>query len=98
MLGVTLFWEGAATAAVRPLTDAVAMARRTVNLLGETYAMGYLALTHIERGMVVDGQPQCNWPGAVPGVSSSPSRWPLMRRPWALRTKMAARHWLRPSG
>lgn len=55
LLGVTLFWTGTTAAAVRPLTQAVAMARHTGNLLGETYAMGYLALTHIERGAVADG-------------------------------------------
>jgi hypothetical protein len=43
-------------AAVRPLTDAVAMARHTGNLLGETYAMGYFALTHIERGAMAEGR------------------------------------------
>lgn len=56
LLGVTLFWRGEAAAAVRPLTIAVALARRTGNLLGETYALGYLALTHIENGAVDDAQ------------------------------------------
>jgi LuxR family maltose regulon positive regulatory protein len=55
LLGVTLFWKGELAAALRPLTDAVALARRTGNLLGETYAMSYLALTHVERGAISEG-------------------------------------------
>ncbi|MGQ0719271.1 MAG: LuxR C-terminal-related transcriptional regulator [Pseudonocardiales bacterium] len=56
LLGVTLFWRGEPAAAVRPLTSAVALARRTGNLLGETYALGYLALAHTENGAVGDAQ------------------------------------------
>jgi LuxR family transcriptional regulator, maltose regulon positive regulatory protein len=56
LLGVTLFWKGELAAALRPLTEAVALARRTGNLLGETYAMSYLALTHVERGEIGEGR------------------------------------------
>ena len=56
LLGVTLFWKGELAAALRPLTDSVALARRTRNLLGETYAMSYLALAHVERGAIDEGQ------------------------------------------
>jgi LuxR family maltose regulon positive regulatory protein len=56
MLGVTLFWKGEFASALRPLTEAISQARRTANLLGETYAMSYLALTHVERGAIGEGQ------------------------------------------
>lgn len=56
LLGVTLFWKGELAAALRPLTEALALARHTNNLLGETYVMGYLALTHVERGALAEGQ------------------------------------------
>jgi len=56
LLGVTFFWKGELAAALRPLTDAVALARRTGNLLGETYAMSYLALAHVEHGAIEEGQ------------------------------------------
>jgi LuxR family maltose regulon positive regulatory protein len=56
LLGVTLFWKGELAAALRPLTDAVALARRTGNLLGETYALSYLAMAQVERGSIEEGR------------------------------------------
>lgn len=71
LLGVTLFWKGELAAALRPLTEAVALARRTGNLLGETYALSYLALTHAEQGEVGEGR-------RVAGAALSRSAEPLV--------------------
>jgi LuxR family maltose regulon positive regulatory protein len=71
LLGVTLFWKGELAAALRPLTEAVALARRTGNLLGETYALSYLALTHAEQGKVGEGR-------RVAGAALSRSAEPLV--------------------
>ena len=53
-LGITAFWSGDVTAATRPLAEAVRMARRTGNVLAETYGLGYLALAAADSGDLVD--------------------------------------------
>ena len=53
-LGITAFWSGDVAAATRPLAEAVRMARRTGNVLAETYGLGYLALAAAESGDLVD--------------------------------------------
>ena len=53
-LGITAFWCGDVTAGTRPLAEAVRMARRSGNVLAETYGLGYLALAAAESGDLVD--------------------------------------------
>jgi ATP/maltotriose-dependent transcriptional regulator MalT len=53
-LGITAFWCGDVTAVTRPLAEAVRMARRSGNVLAETYGLGYLALAAAESGNLVD--------------------------------------------
>jgi LuxR family maltose regulon positive regulatory protein len=50
MLGVTSYWRGDAGAAARSLERALALAERDRNELGQSYALGYLALAHTELG------------------------------------------------
>ena len=53
-LGITAFWSGDVPAVTRPLAEAVRMARRTGNVLAETYGLGYLALAAADSGDLVD--------------------------------------------
>ena len=53
-LGITAYWSGEAAAAVRPLSEAVRMARRSGNVLAETYGLGYLALVAADGGDLED--------------------------------------------
>ena len=50
MLGVTSYWCGAAGDAARSLERALTLAERDRNELGQSYALGYLALAHTELG------------------------------------------------
>jgi LuxR family maltose regulon positive regulatory protein len=54
LLGITCFWRGDLVAARRPLHNAVRLARRNGNPLGETYALGYLGLTAVHSGALDD--------------------------------------------
>ncbi len=53
-LGITAFWSGDVPGATRPLAEAVQMARRTGNVLAETYGLGYLALAAADSGDLDD--------------------------------------------
>ena len=53
-LGITAFWSGDVPGATRPLAEAVRMARRTGNVLAETYGLGYLALAAADSGDLDD--------------------------------------------
>jgi LuxR family maltose regulon positive regulatory protein len=50
MLGVTSHWRGAAGEAAGSLVHALALAERDGNELGQSYALGYLALARTELG------------------------------------------------
>jgi LuxR family transcriptional regulator, maltose regulon positive regulatory protein len=50
MLGVTSYWRGAAGDAAASLERALALAERDRNELGQSYALGYLALARTELG------------------------------------------------
>jgi LuxR family transcriptional regulator, maltose regulon positive regulatory protein len=70
-LGITAFWSGEVAAAIRSLAEAVRMARRTDNVLAETYGLGYLALVAADSGDLDDAArrvPLALEPCADPGV------------------------------
>jgi LuxR family maltose regulon positive regulatory protein len=50
MLGVTSYWRGASADAARSLEHALRLAERDRNELGQSYALGYLALARTELG------------------------------------------------
>ena len=50
MLGVTSYWRGAPADAARSLEHALTLAERDRNELGQSYALGYLALARTELG------------------------------------------------
>jgi LuxR family maltose regulon positive regulatory protein len=56
IFGVSLFWRGDASAAVRALTEAVRSARGADNQLAEVYALGYLAAAHLHDGALTEGR------------------------------------------
>jgi LuxR family maltose regulon positive regulatory protein len=71
-LGITAFWAGDLPAVARPLAEAVRMARRTGNVLAETYGLGYLALAAADSGDLDDAArrvPLAVEPCADPGVA-----------------------------
>jgi LuxR family transcriptional regulator, maltose regulon positive regulatory protein len=53
MLGVTSYWRGLPGAAAGSLEPALALAERDRNELGQSYALGYLALARTELGSAV---------------------------------------------
>lgn len=56
VLGMALFWRGEPAAATRALREAMRLARATRNQLAEAYALGYLALAHLQEGALPDGR------------------------------------------
>jgi LuxR family maltose regulon positive regulatory protein len=71
-LGITAFWSGDIPGATRPLAEAVRMARRTGNILAETYGLGYLALAAADSGDLDDAirrVPLALEPCVDPGVA-----------------------------
>jgi LuxR family transcriptional regulator, maltose regulon positive regulatory protein len=50
ILGVTLYWQGEPAEAAEVLRDAADAAAADENLLGQSYALGYLGLVEIDRG------------------------------------------------
>ena len=80
-LGITAFWSGDVPGATRPLAEAVQMARRTGNVLAETYGLGYLALAAADVGGSGRRRPpRAARPRAVTPTPASPSTsWPLCR-------------------
>jgi len=52
ILGVTLYWQGKPTEARAVLREAADAAASDGNLLGQSYALGYLALVEIDHGAI----------------------------------------------